>query len=223
MSHLFIFDYDGLLVNTEKLAFQAEAELLRSNGIQLTQAIFDKYLGMPVRTVMETYIRQFHLKKSVEELTYSRSQAMEGLMADGLELMPGARELIEFLKGAGWKLAIASSGTKDYIMRGITKMGIRDSFDVLVSVEEVQKGKPSPDLVVEALKRAGNKPETAVMADDAPKGIAAANAAGVYSIAIPARGHTWTDFQNASSIFQDLNALLVFMQVVHGSGLPPVP
>ncbi|MFA6038715.1 MAG: HAD family phosphatase [Candidatus Peribacteraceae bacterium] len=223
MSPLFIFDYDGLLVNTEQLAFQAEAELLRSVGIQLTQTTFDECLGMPVRTVMETYRRQYHLKKSAEELMCSRNQAMERLMADRLELMPGARELIEFLRNLGWELAIASSGTKDYIMRGITKMGIRDSFDVLVSVDEVQKGKPSPDLVLEALKRAGNKPETAVMADDAPKGIAAANAAGVYSIAIPARGHAWTDFQNASAIFQDLNALLAFLQVAHGSGLPPVP
>lgn len=214
MKKIFIFDYDGLLVDSEKLALKAETQMLAELGATLNEDGFGKYLGMPVRDVIEAYKRDFGLQDDVQEMVDRRATLINSLL-DTLELMPGASELLNYLKQRDWTLAIASSGKREYILRGLRKFQLEDFFQEIVTVDDVTRGKPHPDLVLETLKRVQAAAHDAMMAEDAPNGIAAANAARVFSIAIPSAGHSWAAFQHASAVFCDLHHVLNFLRMVH--------
>ncbi len=214
MQKTFIFDYDGLLVDSEKLALKAETQMLSEFGYSLTEEGFGKYLGVPVRDVMEAYIKDFGLQADVQDMVDRRAALINDLL-DTLELMPGAPELLAYLKKNDWTLAIASSGKRDYILKGLRKFELESFFQEIVTVDDVARGKPHPDLVLETLKRTQVAAHEAMMAEDAPNGIAAANAAGVFSIAVPAIGQSWADFHAASAVFRDLHRVLNFLKIIH--------
>jgi len=214
MNKTFIFDYDGLLVDSEKLALKAETQMLSELGFSLTKEGFGKYLGVPVRDVMEAYKKDFGLQANVQDMVDRRAALINDLL-DTLELMPGAPELLEYLKKNDWKLAIASSGKREYILKGLRKFQLENFFQEIVTVDDVARGKPHPDLVLETLKRTHVAANEAMMAEDASNGIAAANAAGVFSIAVPAQGQSWSDFHAASAVFRDLHHILNFLRIVH--------
>lgn len=212
MKKLFIFDYDGLLVDSETLALKAETQMLMELGYDMKEGDFGRYLGLPVRDVMEAYTRDFGLQVNVQDMVDRRSTLINDLL-NTLQLMPGAPELLEYLKKGDWKLAIASSGKREYILKGLRKFQLEKIFQEIVTIDDVTRGKPHPDLVLETLKRIQVAAHEAMMAEDAPNGIAAANAAGAFSIAVPAQGHAWNYFQSASAIFQSLHHVLSFLQI----------
>lgn len=187
MIKLIIFDYDGLLVESEKLAFWAEEKILRKHGKQLTKDLFDKYLGYSVIDTLKGYIEYHNLSVSIDDF-YAQRQAMIGtLLETDLILKHGAKILLDYLYLYKKKVnvVIGSSGERSYIEAGLRILDVEKYFKNITCVSEVKKGKPSPDLFLEALRKNNTKAEEAIVLEDAISGIKAAKAANIFCIAVP--------------------------------------
>jgi HAD superfamily hydrolase (TIGR01509 family) len=180
-----IFDFDGLIVDTEGPGFRAWSELYQSHGCTLP---FDKYSAC-IGT-----IGAFDLHGYLEEQSgrsFERSELEKACNARWLELMkeqpllPGVASCISSAKARDLKLAIASSSTQKWVAHNLRKFGLLDQFDAVCTREYVPAVKPDPALYLLALARLGVTAEEAIAFEDSPPGILAAKRAGLYCIAIP--------------------------------------
>jgi len=180
-----IFDFDGLIVDTEGPGFRAWSELYASHGCSLP---FEKYSAC-IGT-----IGGFDLHRDLEQQsgrTFDRSELERACNARWLELMkdqplmPGIATCVSSARARGLKLAIASSSTEIWVTRHLRKFGLLDTFDVICTRDYVTAVKPDPALYLLALEKLGLDAGEAIAFEDSPPGIQAAKAAGLYCIAVP--------------------------------------
>lgn len=180
-----IFDFDGLIVDTEGPGFRAWTEVYESHGCALP---FDKYSAC-IGT-----IGGFDLHGYLEEQsgrTLDRDDLERACNARWLELMkeqplrPGVSECVSSAKTRGLKLAIASSSTQKWVARNLRKFGLFDEFDAVCTRDYVTAVKPDPALYLLALEKLGVAADEAIAFEDSPPGVLAAKRAGLYCIAVP--------------------------------------
>lgn len=180
-----IFDFDGLIVDTEGPGFRAWSEVYESHGCSLP---FDKYSAC-IGT-----IGGFDLHGYLEEQSgrsFERSELENACNARWLELMkdqqllPGIATCVSSAKTRGLKLAIASSSTQKWVTRNLRRFGLLDQFDAVCTREYVSAVKPDPALYLLALEKLAVTADEAIAFEDSPPGILAAKRAGLYCIAIP--------------------------------------
>lgn len=106
-------------------------------------------------------------------------------ISSGAEPRPGARALVARLRAAGLPIAVASNSPRAHLLAGLRRVGLQDAFDVVLGVDDVPNPKPAPDLYLTACARLCVSPAAAIALEDAPPGVAAAQAAGMYVIGIP--------------------------------------
>jgi HAD superfamily hydrolase (TIGR01509 family) len=129
---------------------------------------------------------ELRLAEAPDEISAAVVQRMLGRYRDRLPLLPGAVEAVERLAGR-WPLGLASSSNRELIDVALELSGLDRHFAATVSSEEVPRGKPSPDVYVEAARRVGVAPSRAAAIEDSRSGILAARAAGMRVVAIPNR------------------------------------
>jgi HAD superfamily hydrolase (TIGR01509 family) len=180
-----IFDFDGLIVDTEGPGFRAWTDVYESHGCALP---FDKYSAC-IGT-----IGGFDLHAYLEEQsgkTLDRDELERACKARWLELMkeqplrPGVAACVSSAKTRGLKLAIASSSTQEWVARNLRKFGLLDEFDAVCTRDYVDAVKPDPALYLLALERLAVSADEAIAFEDSPAGILAAKRAGLYCIAVP--------------------------------------
>ena len=180
-----IFDFDGLIVDTEGPGFRAWSELYQSHGCSLP---FDKYSAC-IGT-----IGAFDLHGYLEEQSgrsFDRSDLENACKARWLELMkdqqllPGVARCVEFAKTRGLKLAIASSSTQEWVDGNLRRFGLLDRFDAVCTRDYVSAVKPDPALYLLALEKLAITADQAIAFEDSPPGVLAAKRAGIFCIAVP--------------------------------------
>jgi HAD superfamily hydrolase (TIGR01509 family) len=129
---------------------------------------------------------QLGLRDSPDKIAAEVVRRMEQRYRERLPLVPGAREAVERIADR-WPLGLASSSNRPLIELALELAGIADRFRVIVSSEEVARGKPAPDVYLEACRRLGVEPARAAAIEDSANGIRSAKAAGMRVIAIPNR------------------------------------
>ena len=185
MIKLIIFDYDGLLVESEKLAFCAEEKILRKYGKPLTKDLFDKYLGYSVIDTLKAYDEYHNLSISIDDFYAQREAMINTLLEKDLILKPGAKILLDYLHKKKITMVIGSSGERSYIETGLKILDVKKYFKNITCVSEVKRGKPNPDLFLEALRKNHTKAEGAIVLEDAISGIKAAKSANIFCITVP--------------------------------------
>jgi HAD superfamily hydrolase (TIGR01509 family) len=180
-----IFDMDGLLVDTEHLAYQAMDAFLAKHQVERRQDIHDQMLGrrLPeaIAIVKEGYGLDHPLADLITDYTIMRRDTLIG----NVRAMPGAREAVQFGHDAGLRVGLASSGLRDQVTLSLNEAGLQGLFEVEVTGDDVVRGKPAPDLFLKAAEELGINPEHCVVFEDAPAGIAAAVNAGMRAVAVP--------------------------------------
>jgi HAD superfamily hydrolase (TIGR01509 family) len=204
---LVIFDHDGLMVNTEDVVYAALVRLFREYGCAFPWEYYVTSLGMPVAESLAMYRRDLALTITLEELATVRDERVRELLETGLQTMPGLVALLEALRTRGDRLAVATSGTRAHIEHSLERFGLTGYFDAVVCIEDVKRGKPHPDLILEVLLRTGTAANNAIMLEDAPLGVEAAHTASVFCIAVPTHGVPLDAFALAPAIARDLHAV----------------
>ena len=180
-----IFDFDGLIVDSETPGFRAWSEVYATHGCSLP---FEKYSAC-IGT-----IGGFDLHAYLEEQTgrsFERDDLERACNSRWLELMhdqpllPGIASCVSSAKQRGLRLAIASSSTQKWVTRNLRKFGLIDYFDTVCTSDYVSAVKPDPALYLLALDKLGVTAGEAIAFEDSPNGILAAKRAGIFCIAIP--------------------------------------
>ena len=192
-----IFDMDGVIVDSEPLHFQVDMKILGALGVPVTQAYFEKFVGMTNPEMWEKVIREFRLTATVDELVGRQMGAKLQYVAEtDLEPIIGVSGLVDRLRRAGLLLAIASSSPRLFIEAVVSKFRMTEVFKVIVSSEEVPRGKPAPDVYLEVARRLSVLPDECAVIEDAYHGVVAAKRAGM----------TCIGYRNLNSGKQDLSA-----------------
>jgi len=181
-----IFDMDDLIVDTSKQHFDAYYFALKKFGIKNPKIPDDmkrSIYGMRISEIMELLAKHFNIK-NVKKFTRVRNEYFMNLVKNGIKPMPGLFDLVDFIKHAGLKRALATSGLKKYAEDVMRQLNLSDFFDASVTGDEVKNPKPAPDTFLIAAQKLGAKPADCAVLEDAEKGIEAAKAAGMYAIGV---------------------------------------
>ena len=180
-----IFDLDGVLADSEPWWNQIDAKLLAEYGVSYRGEYHRNVLGVSYRLAVEFYKNAFHISASVEELMRRRGEIATDFFANRVGLFPSAKTTLEQLREMKLHLAIATSSVSASARPFLERTGIRSLFSVVVTGDEVQQGKPHPDIYLRAAKKLGISPEACLVIEDALAGVAAGKAANIRVAAIP--------------------------------------
>jgi len=214
-----IFDFDGILVDSEPLIMKLIQEMAAREGWVLTEAeYFGDYLALDDRGVIEhlwrTHGRPLNITRRNELLAW-KINAYEKIIHDGLPAIPGAAEFVLYAADR-FPLAIASGSLRAEIEHLLQKLGLREKFAVLATADDCERSKPDPEVYLKALSRLRELPKLREQAlepveclaiEDAPLGVVAAQAAGMKCLALAHSRHR-DDLQHAdwvASRFSEVN------------------
>jgi HAD superfamily hydrolase (TIGR01509 family) len=181
-----VFDLDGVIVDSEELWDEVRESLAREGGGNWSEQAQADMMGMS-STEWSRYMHDvIGLPEEPEEISREVVERMLDRYAERLPLIDGAVAAVEKLAG-NWPLAVASSSNRRLIDRVLEVSALAPFFEVTVSSEEVARGKPAPDVYLEAARRLGVEPARCVAIEDSASGIRSAHAAGMHVVAIPNR------------------------------------
>jgi len=205
MIEAFIFDMDGVIIDSEPLHFDVDRQVLEYYGYSITQEQLEGYVGMTNPEFWSILRGEYGMSQTVEEIIeYQLGIKIDVLKAAQMQPIEGIRELIAELQSGGIPRAIASSSPRVFIEAVLEKFGLQGEFDFVVSSEEVPRGKPSPDVYLRAAELLGADPSRCVVLEDARHGIAAAKAAGMHCIGFVNPNSGNQDLSRADLIVNDI-------------------
>jgi HAD superfamily hydrolase (TIGR01509 family) len=180
-----IFDFDGLILDTETVEFEVLDELYREHGHQLQRERWVLNLG--THGQIDLYADLATLAGRPLDLVNlrARQRALYLDRCDALALRPGLADLLEAARARGLALAVASSSGSGWVERWLEHHAIRPYFGCVRTSEHVRHVKPAPDLFLSAAAGLGVAPEHCVVFEDSPNGMRAAAAAGMRCVAVP--------------------------------------
>lgn len=180
-----IFDNDGVLVDSEHISLIAYRRAIQEQGVDLREEDDDRYCGLTdadiIREMVKVYDKNLDLalfSSRKNDLYYELAEA------SALPAFPGAREFILSLRGEDVPYALASSGSRKKIAFNLGRAGLDDLFDLVVSGEDFERGKPDPQIFLKAAERLGVPPARCAVIEDSINGLLAARAAGALAVGI---------------------------------------
>ena len=182
-----IFDLDGVLADSEPWWNQIDAKLLAQYGVTYRGEYHRNVLGVNYRLAVEFYKNAFHIPAAVEELMSRRGEIATDFFAKRVDLFPSAKTTLAQLREMNLALAVATSSVSASAHPLLDRTRIRSLFCVVVTGDEVQQGKPHPDIYVRAAKKLGVSSEACLVIEDSLAGMAAGKAANMRVAAIPDR------------------------------------
>jgi HAD superfamily hydrolase (TIGR01509 family) len=181
-----IFDFDGLILDTEITMFQAWQEIFQTYGLSLSMQEWAGFLGHSADPEEPYAILNNHLKKPVDRESIRAKRVLrETELLLSQKALPGVESLIHEAKRSGIKVAIASSSDRYWVTKYLNQLDLIHYFDVLKCAEDVDHTKPEPDLYIAALEALGIASDEAIALEDSINGVKAAKAAGIFCVAVP--------------------------------------
>lgn len=208
MIRAIIFDFDGLILDTESPDFRAWKDIFEEHGVGLTieewvvclgtlEEVFgpfddlERKLGRPVdRDALRTKRNKQHLELIRQE-----------------KILPGVEEYMATAKRLGLKIGLASASSCDYVEGHLSRLDLIEYFDAIRCADWVENVKPAPDLYLAALEALGVGANEAVALEDSPNGVTAARRAGVFSVAVPNAVSRTLDLSHADLMLDSLAAM----------------
>lgn len=187
---LIIFDCDGVLVDSELIASRELAAYLTDFGRPTTgQDCRDNFTGLSLQSVAAKIHTDWGLVLPEDFVTQLRARDAHAFERD-LKIMPGVEAALDALDAIGIRYCVASSGSPEKIHHSLSITKLLDRFDGhLFSAAQVAHGKPAPDLFLFAAARLGVEPQTCVVIEDSPAGVAGAKAAGMRVLGFTGGSH----------------------------------
>lgn len=191
-----IFDMDGVIIDSEPMHLDVDIKTMAYFGFNITGKEFEKYVGMTSPEMWRSIRSEYNIEQSIEEIINGQLEKKINILRDlNIEPIDGIKELLFELKSQGIPIAVASSSARRLIEEVLRKFDLRDYFQCIASGEEVERGKPAPDVYIEAAKELRVHPSNCIVIEDSRNGVRAAKNAGMKCIG----------YQNINSGNQDLS------------------
>ncbi|MDO4814601.1 MAG: HAD family phosphatase [Gemella sp.] len=182
-----LFDMDGLMFDTESLATKAFIEAAKKQNYEMTKEETHFVLGFKPEAIYNFYENYFKDKEvDGKKLVKDHYEYLEHvLFTTGPDKMPYLEELLIYLKTNNYKIAVASSSDLEHINNNLEKTGVKKYIDTVASGEEVENGKPAPDVFLLAADRLGIEIEKCMVLEDSVSGMRAGYLSGAKAVMIP--------------------------------------
>lgn len=206
-----IFDMDGVLVDSEPFGFEALRRVMARYGLGYSEEENAEFLG---RTTLEScgILKARHaLPDSAETLAGFYIDGMLAQIGDGPIPMPGVPHVLEQVRAAGYRMALASSAEVRVIQANLTALALGPLFEVVVSGTQVARGKPAPDVFLATAERLRVAPDRCLVIEDSRNGLLAAKAAGMGCAVVPCAHTRYQDFGEADHHLTQLPDLLTLL------------
>lgn len=181
-----VFDFDGLILETEGPIYQSWQELYRRYQCEMALEDWQKNIG----TAMEGFDPVAHLQKQARctldpehDLRWRAQREME--LIEGQPPRPGIVAVLKRAKALGLKIGLASSSTCEWVVKHLDRLGLLGFFDILTAQDDVKRTKPAPDLYLTAVDWLGIAPGEALAFEDSLHGLIAAKKAGLFCVVVP--------------------------------------
>jgi HAD superfamily hydrolase (TIGR01509 family) len=176
-----VFDCDGTLVDTEPLSGEAWRRTVAPYGYSITDEDLESVVGFTYARTYAYFAERAELPAPAA-LWRTLADELYALMDERLEPFDDALTALEELRARGIPVAVASSSARERLDHTLARVGLR--FDVTIAGDEVENGKPAPDMFVFAAERLGLAPERCVVVEDSPPGVAAGRAANMPTLGV---------------------------------------
>ena len=182
-----IFDFDGVILDSETAEFESHRRVYERFGVALTPDEWCDQIGVWAEGHDERWMTQLRgrSRSAPEREAYHAEKQRIFLEVVPREPMRGIRALLEALTAAGVPIAIASTSPAAWVVPAVEDLELRPLFGAIVTGDEVPRRKPAPDVYLEAARRLGVDPARSIAIEDSGPGITAAKAAGMKAVAIP--------------------------------------
>ncbi len=175
---------DGVLVDSTAAHYEAWRRIGEKEGIPYPRDLFDRTYGMHNRQTIPQWLGRSVSEEESERLANEKESLYRELAVSRLKPIPGVVRLVQQLIGAGYRLAVGSSGPKANVLLALQILGLESSFGVHISGDDVTEGKPHPEIFLKAARALNLPPRDCLVIEDAPPGIQAAHSAGMAVVAI---------------------------------------
>ncbi len=213
-----LWDVDGTMVNSEPLHVSAWDKALQERGHQLSnlsQEVLTTMAGKKPISIAGEMVRDLHLQINPEELLLRKSSLFMASIATDLEEMPGLVESVTTLKEKGYRLAIGTSMTHQYVQLVLERFHLEDFFEAIVTGDEVHKGKPDPETYLLVAEKLALDSKNCAVIEDATSGVLAANGAGSICIAIRNPNAVVQDLSKADAVIDDLREIVNILKSIN--------
>jgi HAD superfamily hydrolase (TIGR01509 family) len=182
-----VFDFDGVVLDSETPEFESHRRIYEQCGVTLTPDEWCRKIGIYAEEHEDAWFvllcERAARPPARHEYESEKRRWFSALVPR--EPMAGIRALIESVRGAGIATAIASTAPSGWVVPAAGRIGVAHLFDAIVTADDVRRRKPAPDVYLEAARRLGADPRQCIAIEDSAPGIASARAAGMKTVAIP--------------------------------------
>lgn len=205
----FIFDMDGVIIDSEPLHSRVKMETFAHFGLPFDEGDLAQYMGRTSVDIFSDVLKKEHRTDvSVQEIVnYKHAHYLELAVGGALEAIPGSLELIARLRAAGVPLALATSSWRRVVDAVLVQFGLTDTFQSVISGSELPKSKPDPAIYRLSAEALDVSPCDCVVLEDTAAGVAAAKGAGMYCIGFRSPHSGVQDLSRADEIVDDLAAV----------------
>ena len=201
-----VFDMDGLMLNTEDLFVLASDEMMQNRGGKMTRDCHLQMLGRRPLEAFEIMATMLQLEESPAELLNESQQIFDGLLDTHLSTMPGLESLLKQLKDRQLPIGVATSSPRKHLQKLLGRFELLDRFQITLTAEDVEFGKPHPEIYLKAADAFRISPAEMLVLEDSQAGTQAAAAAGAITVSIPNTHTQCQDFSAAHLIIDRLDS-----------------
>ena len=181
-----VFDFDGLMIDTEAAVFQTWQEIYREYGHNLERASWQSAIGTQESPFDPRAELDRRLGRQLDWVAINRQQREREIeLVAEMPLLPGVADHLEHAHQQGYRLGMASSSYHDWVDYHLVERGLRDYFTTVQCADDVQLTKPDPALYRQAIAGLGVEPQEAFALEDSPAGALAASRAGLFTVIVP--------------------------------------
>lgn len=180
-----VFDFDGLIVDTEEPIYRSWEEVYRANGVALPFELWVKTVGSSNQAFHPQHYLEEQLGRPLAQEVIDRRIERRVEMVLAQPLLPGVADLVDSARAHGMRVGVASSSSREWVDGHLHRLGMLDRFDCVRTRDDVKNVKPEPDLYLTVIDCLGVPAAEALAIEDSPNGITAAKLAGLRCVAVP--------------------------------------
>jgi HAD superfamily hydrolase (TIGR01509 family) len=204
-----VFDMDGLMFNTEDLYDEVGEIMLQRRGLSFTLELKLEMMGLPGDKAFEVLKSRTGLTESVAQLRKETTEIFQDMIPSRIEMMPGLESLLHRLEQTNVPKAVATSSHRQFATRALGAFDLEPRFEFVLTGDDVENGKPHPDVYLMATKRLQTSPAQTLVLEDSHVGSRAAVAAGAFVVAVPTKHSQALDFSHVNAVAKGLDDPLI--------------
>ena len=199
-----IFDLDGLMINSERNSFYIWRDYLSDFGLEFTYEEYQKLIGEGSAFTAAYMQERIGSSVPAQQIMDEHWDSLTEYIAEHVDPFPGLYDLIEKLQKLNLLLGVASNSRKNYVEQALIGLELHDTFQCVLSAEQVARSKPAPDVYLQAVKCLGLSASLCLALEDSPPGMKSALAAGMRCVVVPNPDLNASNFDGAFARFDNL-------------------